>query len=278
LLEVLVVISIMTLLSGLVMAAVAKARSTAARLQCANNLKQIALALHQFHDVRGSLPPGTEADHPKNSQPYTTWLRKLLPFVERSAQSEEIDRAFARDRSFLNLEVHVGRRTGIPLFVCPLDPRGLVSSNPRLLPNGIGFTAYLGVEGQDQRQKDGVLFYDSKTRFGDVSDGLSNTLMVGERPPSATERFGWWYAGWGMNREGTLDATLGSNCFNMDVLGCPRSMPFTAGSLRNECDALHFWSLHPGGAHFALCDGSVRLLTYGGESNLTALATAHAGD
>lgn len=279
LLETIVVISIVSLLISLSLGGIAQVRSAAIRTQCLNNLRQLALAMHDYHDIKGALPSGTESNLLMNSQPYSTWLRKILPHLEQVAMSAEIDRAFILDRDFRNLDIHTHRRTGMPAFVCPLDPRGLVSTNPRLLPNGIGLTSYLGMEGTNQRTKDGVLFYGSRVRFADVHDGLSNTAMIGERPPSATQRYGWWYAGWGMNREGTLDGTLGCETTNTDIAFCPSSMPFAAGSLKNECDSFHFWSLHPGGAHFVLCDGSIRFLSYDIGSNvLRALATSQSGD
>ncbi len=71
-----------------------------------------------------------------------------------------------------------------------------------------GLTSYLGIAGIDSRRKDGVLFGASAIKFRDITDGISQTLLVGERPASVGNDLGWWYAGVG-NGEGALDHTLG---------------------------------------------------------------------
>src|SRR5262249_28649516 len=95
----------------------------------------------------------------------------------------------------------------------------------------------------------------------------SQTVMVGERPPSADFRYGWWYAGDGQGDTGSADMLLGVRERNMadddTFRGCPAGpYNFKAGELANQCDALHFWSLHAGGAHFLFADGSVHFLSY----------------
>jgi prepilin-type processing-associated H-X9-DG protein len=118
----------------------------------------------------------------------------------------------------------------------------------------------------------------SRVRYADILDGLSNTLMVGERPPSADLWEGWWYAGWGCDGEGRADMVLGvrdgsSGCY-LSLTECPRKPAgFIRGNIKNNCDSLHFWSFHPGGANFLFCDGSVRFLSYSADPLLPALAT-----
>ena len=106
--------------------------------------------------------------------------------------------------------------------------------------------------------------------------------MIGERPPSADERFGWWYAGTGQDRDGSADMILGvreKRGSDFSLRSCPPGpYEFGPGRLDNQCDALHFWSLHPGGAHFAFCDESVRFLTYSADPILPALATRAGGE
>jgi prepilin-type processing-associated H-X9-DG protein len=166
----------------------------------------------------------------------------------------------------------------MPVYLCPGD--GRIHTVGGL--NGVlrAFTSYLGVEGIDQFGQEGVLFLDSTIRLTDITDGASNTLMVGERPPSANGILGWWYAGEGQSKDGSGDMVLGvrGRCVSLYCAGCPSGpYDFQPGRVRNQCDAMHFWSLHPGGANFLFADGSARFLAYPVNPLMPALAT-RAGD
>jgi prepilin-type processing-associated H-X9-DG protein len=143
----------------------------------------------------------------------------------------------------------------------------------------VSVTSYLGVQGLDQFRLGGVLFPDSSVRFGDIADGTSHTLLLGERPPPPDFKLGWWYRGWGQNKDGSGEMILGTNELNVSVSRCPpEQRVFQPGRLDDACDSLHFWSMHPGGGNFAFCDGSVRFVSYSAQSVLPALATRAGGE
>jgi prepilin-type processing-associated H-X9-DG protein len=103
--------------------------------------------------------------------------------------------------------------------------------------------------------------------------------MVGERPPSADDHYGWWYAGWGQKQTGSAEMVLGvRERLNSDEPCFGGAYHFGPGSDRDVCDFLHFWSKHPGGAHFLFGDGSVRFVTYGADPIMPALATRSGGE
>jgi prepilin-type processing-associated H-X9-DG protein len=122
-------------------------------------------------------------------------------------------------------------------------------------------------------------------RIADVVDGASNTLMAGERPPSASLIFGCWFADAGTSNNGDGGVTLGVREINEQISGlpatdqCPRGpYNFVPGTLDNECDLFHFWSFHSGGANFLFVDGSVHFLGYSADGILPALATRSGGE
>jgi prepilin-type processing-associated H-X9-DG protein len=171
----------------------------------------------------------------------------------------------------------------VDVFSCPADSRTSSVQYPPDYTYAVALTAYLGVEGTNQDAHDGVLFVDSQIKFANIRDGLSNTLMVGERPPSAHLDLGWWYAGKGLVNTGSGDMDLSVKEINVGTIetaGCPLgTYEYGPGSIQNQCDALHFWSLHPGGgAHFLFCDGSVHFIAYSAASVMRALATRAGGE
>lgn len=282
LIELMVVLAIIGILLGLTLSAVQRVRNDAMRLQCSNNLRQIGLGLQMYHDAHFQLPPGF-SDTP-SSQPYPElgWPARLLPFVEQENLWRLTTEAFQINRDPFQNPPHAGLATVVPLFLCPADWR---ISYPQESRGEIvvAFTSYLGVEGRDLLSRDGLLYYNSTVSFSEVTDGLSNTVMVGERPPSADFYYGWWYTGYGQSSSGSLDMTLGVSEINRyrqpEFRHClPGPYSFGPGKLENDCDLFHFWSLHSGGANFLCADGSVHFLSYSAASILPALGTRAGGE
>ncbi len=282
LVELAVVAAILAVLAGLLLAAVQRVRETAARAHCLEHLKQVGLALQGHHDARGQFPPGISYDGGRDPRQYMSWLTRLLPYCEREAMWRAAEVAFNQERDFRVSPPHTGVGTVVPLFICASDDRIALPSEVFTQPRPVAFTSYLGIEGVNWASRDGVLFVDSQVRLADVTDGATNTLAAGERPPSTDLRMGWWYAGAGQRRSGSLDLTLGTSelCAHSDYsVPCgfgPHS--FGPGRFDGPCDFLHFWSPHPGGTHFLFCDGSVRFVTYEVGGKLDALATRAAGE
>jgi prepilin-type N-terminal cleavage/methylation domain-containing protein len=210
LIELLVVIAIIAILIGLLLPAVQKVREAAARVKCQNNLKQIGIACHNFHDTNGLLPPGLGAmtdrypiprtggfaaatadtippTAPPTRNKFASWCTWLLPHVEQNAL-------------YMSMR-QTGKPTGtagppLAIYTCPSDPR-----IDLIYDQGVGgnrpVTLYAGVSGTANNNAkwplcDGVLYCRSKTRLVDISDGTSTTLMVGERPAAPDLDWGWW--------------------------------------------------------------------------------------
>jgi prepilin-type N-terminal cleavage/methylation domain-containing protein/prepilin-type processing-associated H-X9-DG protein len=271
LLELLVVIAIIGILTALLLAAVQKSRDAASRTHCANNLRQIGIALHGYHDMYKALPSGMSYKNGKDPFLYMSWHTRLLPFVEQPGLWQQAQDAYAKyPNPFWHDPPHP-LAIVLPVYTCPADGQSSVPGK-----FGVAFTDYLGVQGTDQTRDDGVLFVDSHIGFGSITDGLSNTLFVGERPPSADQNMGYWYAGWGNNKDGTADMVLGLQALNIGTFAqqCPPGpYDYSPGRFDNQCDAFHFWSMHSGGAYFLFGDGSVRFMAYSAANVMPALAT-----
>jgi prepilin-type processing-associated H-X9-DG protein len=274
------VIAIISVLIGLVLPAVQKVRAAAARTKCANNLKQLALAAHNYHDVKGAMPQGCSYEAGKASLLHASWLNRLLPYVEQEAMWKQTLDAYSQNSFFETPPHFANLRTVVPPFVCPAEPMARESWDFGTF--AVAFTDYLGVWGTDHHKFDGVLFLDSGVRFDDITDGTSNTLLIGERPPSADHFLGWWYAGWGQSKDGSTEYILGVRELNdhprYTRICPPGPYHFTAPKAGYVCDLFHFWSYHSGGANFACADGSVRFLSYSADPIMPALATRAGGE
>jgi prepilin-type N-terminal cleavage/methylation domain-containing protein/prepilin-type processing-associated H-X9-DG protein len=290
LIELLVIVALLAVLLGLVLAAVHRAREAANRVHCLNNLKQIGVALHAYHDTYEQFPHAYDARalfHDPSLTPVTpanlryvvsqSWATLILPFLEQDRLAQA------------GYAVYTTR--DIPVYACPSDPRALAYYLGTQGFGTQGLTDYLAVTGTmtfagdpttglPRPKCDGVIYEDAKTRLADIRDGTSHTLLVGERPPSPDLYWGWWT--WG-----AFDAALGVRdtwpVYQYSVSEpsyyCPRLFPenYRPASSGN-CDTHHFWSLHPGGGHWLFADGSVRFMAYASNAVLPALATRSGGE
>jgi prepilin-type N-terminal cleavage/methylation domain-containing protein/prepilin-type processing-associated H-X9-DG protein len=329
LIELLVVIAIIGILIALLLPAVQKVRDAANRTKCANNMRQIGLMMHNYQDVNGSFPPGVQnpAERPTNQppkpvghHPWWSWMALTMQYYEQDNLYRQAD-DWAQNVQYWPWGNPIGKNpnpalgTVVQVWKCPGDARTTFSTWVKegswtLL---MAFTGYLGVSGIQDGDKDangfgapqGILFLMSKIRIGMVTDGLSNTLLVGERPPSTDLVWGWWFAGAGYSgppvkyadgmpsstytQKGTGDVFLGARELDywnkMKAMwpndpGCKvdPKLGLQPGDVNNNCDQAHFWSFHVGGANFLLADGSVRLLAYSQDNILPALCTREGGE
>jgi len=318
LIELLVVIAIIGILIGLLLPAVQKVREAAARMSCTNNLKQIGLALHNYHDANGHFP--YENVH-INDSPRCNWVAHLFPYFEQfyRPQLRPATRTHgvlvnpgpnppinAPPGSFIR-NIAVNDDYLVKMFVCPSDGpkvRNRIDIDGEMIAMG----NYLGVNAPNTDQRDpwnqnygGVFVYwghftdpnnfnalswGGGTTIASITDGTSNTLMVGERPsyPDLEGAGGWQCGAWVYSE---VDSAMGLPntklwCAGNDPLGnsCPGGKQwFGPGNQNNGCDAHHFWSKHTGGGNWLFCDGSVHFLSYGiGTAVQAALATKAGGE
>jgi prepilin-type N-terminal cleavage/methylation domain-containing protein len=281
LIELLVVIAIIAVLIGLLLPAVQKVREAGNRTRCANNLKQVAMACHNYHDALGSFPTNTlyNAAGDQNA-PNWSFLARLLPYMEQNnlyGQAKIPTNTIAQSQDWIGLQLNT--------FLCPSDPisnqgpRGgdqCVGGVPAGLTNIKGVTGanwgggpvgspnWWGTDPQwvnpDARGNyDGMghgdgIFWDQRVFLGqrptiripDIADGTSNTLMLGEVLAAQCEENNWAHA-----FDAVATCALDPNVRRADGSAYdPEDVPNTLG----------FGSSHPGGLQFALADGSVRFL------------------
>lgn len=297
LLEILVVLSIIGTLVGLLLPAIQTVRATAAKLGCQNRLKQLTLSLHNFEQANKVFPQGNTFDYNDTSNLLNDplvplpWLVYVLPFMgEEAVWQKTLSDCQSSPITHIG-PPHTGMKTVIPSYTCPADGRlgtvHRVTDGP-LAGTLVALGSYLGVAGDGTpgingwSSQNGILFTSSKIRISEVLDGTSQTLLIGERPPSPEFYYGWWYAPTEANAGLQTLAIRGlKGWINGSPPGieCPAGpYSYQVGKLSDVCDSNHFWSLHSGGANFAFCDGSVRFIPYTASGILPALATRAGGE
>jgi prepilin-type processing-associated H-X9-DG protein len=272
LIESLLVIGIFLLLISLSIPAIQRVRGLVDQVKCQARLRQIGGALTQHVADRRTFPPA--ANLWAGPLPYLSWQARILPYIHGGNVWNATISAFAIEPAFWRGPHIPIRSTVVAAYLCPSDRECLgVFENPS---PPAAFTHYLAVSGDKYGTNTGVMFPYSRTQPAEVFDGLSNTLIVGERPASSNGRYGWWYAGIGQNWDSSLDSHMAVRQLNQSAYAPTCSVgpyPFQRGRQDDICSTFHFWSLHPGGAHFLFADGSVRFLKYSADAILPALAT-----
>jgi prepilin-type N-terminal cleavage/methylation domain-containing protein/prepilin-type processing-associated H-X9-DG protein len=255
LVELLVVIAIISILMGLLLPAVQQAREAAARIQCTNNLKQIGLALHGYHDAHQKLPPS------RLDVGFATWAVLILSYLEQ----DNLYRQWDLPQTYYQ-QNEVARLTPVKVYFCPSRrasdtlPTASVSGDmpswggdSSHTPGALGdYAACVDRSGHDTPEEtcpnlDGPFEMKSGRRFVDFKDGQSNTLLVGEKHvPQAKHGEGWW------------DCSL----YNGDYHQCStraagRMFPLTTSP---KDPGWKFGSVHTQVVQFCFADGHVQAL------------------
>lgn len=233
--------------TALVLPAVQQAREAARRTQSKNNLKQLGLAMHNYHDVHKSFPTGTLPNEKLKPDERLSFMVELLPFLEQAPLYKKID----KEGGWEDKEHRAVMETRVPVLLNPSIP--MMSTDNKYAP-----THYVGLAGLGKdaallpitSKRAGVFGYNRKTRFRDITDGTSNTIMISE----ASKDFGAWGAG----GSATIRSLTKKRYINgPDGIGSPFA----------------------GGCNMLLGDGSVRFISQNINANtLEALVTIRGGE
>jgi len=286
LIELLVVIAIIAILIGLLLPAVQKVREAAARMKCSNNLKQLAIGLHSYHDANNQFPPGQYNTFYTNEFPWCRgcWVQPLLPYIEQDNLYKMWDSAGCSNTTSGWALLGQNKDTNVKTLNCPSDPNSPktatrdtntvyvlnTTQQQGLHTNYVvcaGSTTYgNGATAANGLLTNGMFYVKSKTRMTSITDGTSNTAMVSEIrvSPDVTQndlrgRYcnSWEGNSWFSTAQPPNTAVPDAQTYQgQSIVGAPLSTVANNGT-----QALYARSGHTGGVNLALADGSVRFVS-----------------
>jgi prepilin-type N-terminal cleavage/methylation domain-containing protein/prepilin-type processing-associated H-X9-DG protein len=257
LIELLVVIAIIAVLIALLLPAVHKVREAASRAQCLNNLKQIGLAMHNFHNSYEHFPPGNVSPTSGSTNRSWVWSALLLPYIEQTALHDQLQ---PKLQTTTSNDVPLPGTTGagllvttpIKTYICPSDNGPALNT----ILNGWAKNNY-------PVTKD-IGFANTRRRISEITDGTSNTIMCGERasPPGGSpfrSIGGIWPTQFGSNNAYSFDPERMNQSLPANVLNASGQCCVSGNDPMNLRGAAS--SMHQGGANFLFCDGHGRFIS-----------------
>ena len=305
LIELLVVIAIIAILIALLLPAVQQAREAARRTQCRNNLKQIGLAFHNYHDTHEVFPPGYIDSNPSfddspvdvdNNRNGLGWGTFILPFLDQAPLYNQIQTEtgdFAHHWQDANHdgtadEFIAASATVLPAFLCPSDPDPNGGIN--IERDSRGKSNYIASWGVSLSRRYGIFFDNSRIRIRNIPDGISNTILAGERhtqyeSDDSTNCGGdpceWAGSIWIGIRIAPEPDDWHTGMHYDEILGTMGNST-TYGLNRSSSSwgaEVIYGSKHEGGAHFLMGDGAVRFISENASlATLRGLVTRDRGE